>query len=84
MNELTAEKIRLVTLAIAAMRLTGRIAETEVVSIRQMERISHDIGCPVSARNIARLEQRAMHKARLAVLAIQADQLIQASKESQS
>jgi hypothetical protein len=84
MNELTAEKIRLVTLTVAAMRLTGRLDESEVVSQRQMERISQDLGHPVSARDIARLEQRAMHKARLALLAIQADQVIQAAKDSQS
>lgn len=79
MTELTAEKIRLVALAIAAQRLTGRIPEFASVSQRQMERISHEIGHPVSARDIAHLERRAIRKARLAALAIQATGAIKKS-----
>ena len=71
MTELTAEKIRLVALAIADMRLKGSIAAHAEVSRREMERISHELGHPVSARDIARFETRALEKARLAALALQ-------------
>lgn len=72
MTELTAEKIRLVTLAVAALRLTGKINPGEEVSQREFERISHQLGCPVSARHFRRIEHQAISKARLAALALQA------------
>jgi|JFJP01.1.fsa_nt_gi phage FluMu protein gp41 len=71
MTELTAEKIRLVALAVELMRHTGRIPFDAEVSHRRMERVSHEIGCPVSARDIARFEARAIAKARLAARALQ-------------
>lgn len=73
MTELTAEKIRLVALAIAAMRLTGRIPADAEVSRRSMEKYSQELGCPVSARDIARFEARAIAKARIAALALHAN-----------
>jgi hypothetical protein len=72
MTELTAEKIRLVLLAVEAMRISGRIGPETAVSHRQLERISYRIGEPVGREDFARLEARALHKARLAALALQA------------
>jgi hypothetical protein len=72
MTELTAEKIRLVLLAVEAMRISGRIGPGAAVSHRQLERISYRIGEPVSREEFARLEARAIHRARLAALAIKA------------
>jgi hypothetical protein len=72
MTELTAEKIRLVMLAVQAMRITGRIEPGAQVSHRKLERISYRIGEPVSREEFARAEARALHKARLAALAIKA------------
>lgn len=72
MTELTAEKIRLVALAIEALRHAGRFDFNAEISQREFEKVSHEIGCPVSARDIARFESRAMTKARLAALAINA------------
>ncbi len=74
MTELTAEKIRLVLLAVEAMRISGRIEPRAAFSHRQLERISYRIGEPVGREDFARLEQRALHKARLAALAIKARQ----------
>jgi hypothetical protein len=72
MTELTAEKIRLVLLAVEALRISGRIPMQEEVSHRRLERISYEIGEPVSRQEFARMEARALHKARLAALAINA------------
>ena len=72
MTDLTAEKIHLALLAVEAMRLSGLIPAGAEVSQRQLERVSRDLGCPVSARDIARFESRALHKAKLAALALQA------------
>lgn len=71
-DDLTAEKIRLTVLAVQAMRMTGRIPAGAAVSHRKMERISYEIGAPVSREEFARAEARALHKARLAALAITA------------
>jgi len=71
MSELTAEKIRLVLLTVEAMRISGRIPMQDPISHRQLERISYKIGEPVSRQEFARMEARALHKARLAALAIQ-------------
>jgi hypothetical protein len=70
MTELTAEKIRLVALAIEVLRHTGRWDFNAEISQREFEKVSHEIGCPVSARDIARFEARAIRKAQLASLAI--------------
>ncbi len=72
MTELTAEKIRLVLLAVQAMRITGRIEPGAEVSHRKLERISYQLGEPVSREEFARAEARALHKAKLAALAIKA------------
>jgi hypothetical protein len=72
MSELTAEKIRLVLLTVEAMRISGRMPMQDPVSHRQLERISYKIGEPVSRQDFARMEARALHKARLAALAIKA------------
>lgn len=72
MSELTAEKIRLVLLAVQAMRITGRIEPGAAVSHRKLERISYDLGEPVSREEFARAEARALHKAKLAALALKA------------
>lgn len=72
MTQLTAEKIRLVLLAVEAMRISGRIEPGAMVSHRKLERISYQIGEPVSREDFARLEARALHRAKLAALAIQA------------
>ena len=72
MTELTAEKIRLVALAIEALRHTGRYDHNAEISQREFEKVSHEIGCPVSARDLARFESRAITKAKLAALAIKA------------
>jgi len=72
MTDLTAEKIRLVALAIEALRHVGRYDYNAEISQREFEKVSHEIGCPVSARDIARFESRAITKAKLAALAIKA------------
>jgi hypothetical protein len=72
MTELTAEKIRLAALAIEALRHAGRYDFNAEISQREFERISEEIGHPVSARDIARFEARAITKAKLAALTIKA------------
>ncbi len=67
MTDLTTEKIRLVALAIEALRHSGRFDFNAEVSRREFEKVSHEIGCPVSARDIARFEDRAIRKAQLAL-----------------
>lgn len=61
-------RIALVMAAIRLQRAAGLIEPQEPVSYRRMERISYQIGEPVSREEFARAE----HKARLAALAIQA------------
>ena len=48
MTDLTAEKVRLVMLAIRALRLAGKLGEHEPVSTDQMAAYSVALGCPVS------------------------------------
>lgn len=74
MTELTAQKIHLAALAIAALRLSGRIPAGHEVSLRHFERISKDIGFPVSSRDVGRLEALAITKAKYAALALQKKQ----------
>ena len=66
MTELTAEKIRLVALAVEMLRHQGHIPFNAEVSRRQFEQISHEIGCPVSARDLERFERRVAAKAKAA------------------
>jgi hypothetical protein len=61
-------RIALVMAAIRLQRKVGLIEPHEPVSYRRMERISYEIGEPVSREEFARAE----HKARLAALAIKA------------
>lgn len=65
-------RIALVMAAIRLQRDAGLIEPQEPVSYRRMERISYQIDEPVSREEFARTESRALHKARLAALAIQA------------
>jgi hypothetical protein len=69
MTELTLEKIRLVALAIQAMRLRGELQAGEPVSFSEMERISIEQGVPLTARTFANFEAIALRKARHAALA---------------
>jgi hypothetical protein len=81
MTELTAEKIRLVALAVEALRHAGRYEFNAEVSHREMEKVSHEIGCPVSAREIARYEEGLLAKAKLAALALQTKSTISLKTE---
>ena len=67
MTDLTAEKIRLVMLAIRAMRLQGILGETEPVSTEQMARISEEVGCPVPEITFRRAAARQLAIARRAL-----------------
>lgn len=66
-------RIALVMAALRLQRERGLIEPCAEVSYRRMERISYEIGEPVSREVFARAE----HKARLAALAIRAKSQIQ-------
>ena len=69
MTELTAEKVRIVMLAIRALRLAGKIAEHEPVSTEQMAAYSVALGCPVSEQTFRRAARQQLAIARRAVSA---------------
>jgi len=69
MTELTAEKIRLVMLAIRAQRMAGTIGETEPISTERMARISEELGCPVAEITFRRAADLQLALARRAVAA---------------
>lgn len=58
MTELTTEKIRLVMLAIQALRASGKLGATEPVSTDAMARYSVALGCPVSEQTFRRAVAR--------------------------
>ena len=75
MTDLTAEKVRIVMLAIRALRLAGKINEHEPVSTEQMAAYSVALGCPVSEqtfRRAARLQLALVRRALDTVLQDQA------------
>lgn len=67
MTELTAEKIRIVCLAIRALRLAGKISEHEPVSTEQMAAYSILLGCPVSEQTFRRASTRQLALVRRAL-----------------
>ena len=68
MTDLTAEKVRLVMLAIRALRLAGKINEHEPVSTEQMAAYSVLLGCPVSEKTFRRASTRQLALVRRALL----------------
>ena len=75
MTELTAEKVRLVMLAIAAKRLRGEIAQGKPVSTEHMARISQELGVPLDEKTFRNAERRSIARASQhakALLALQA------------
>jgi hypothetical protein len=66
MTELTAEKIRLVMLAIQALRAVGKIGATEPVSTERMARYSVMLGVPLDEKTFRNAERDQLRKARLA------------------
>lgn len=67
MTELTAEKVRIVMLAIQALRLTGQIGAHEPVSTQRMARYSVMLGCPLDEKTFRNAERHQLRLARLAV-----------------
>ena len=67
MTDLTAEKIRLVCLAIRALRLAGKLNEHEPVSTEQMAVYSVLLGCPVSEQTFRRAATRQLALVRRAL-----------------
>lgn len=82
MTEHLELKIELAALAVRIMRMRGELPETGSLSRGQFERLSREIGCPVSARDLARFEATALRKARLAALALAASDNASASPAS--
>lgn len=63
-------RIHLVMLELRARRLRGEIPDGEPVSIRFMEKVSHEIGFPVSQRSFSRAESRTLTRLKLALQAL--------------
>lgn len=72
MTELTAEKVRLVLLVIKAQRLAGKIPPGKPVSAEYMAGISRELGVPLDEKTFRNANRRALSRARLAALALQA------------
>jgi hypothetical protein len=85
---MTADTQIRVALTLAAIRLRrehGLIPSGQPLSTREMESISIEIGEPVSRSTFLRIEQRALHRAKLAALAIQSlDRGLQSAPQPQS
>lgn len=64
MTELTAEKVRLVMLAIRELRLKGLIGEHDEVTPGAMARVSAEIGVPLAESTFRRAEADALALAR--------------------
>lgn len=64
MTSTDRDKIDLLMLAIAERRLRGQLDPTAPLTPAAMERISIEIDCPVSRREITRLITRALQKVR--------------------
>ena len=69
MTELTAEKVRLVCLAIRALRLTGKLDAHEPASTGQLGAYSVMLGCPVSEQTFRRAAHRQLAIVRRALAA---------------
>jgi len=67
MTELTSEKVRIVMLAIRALRLAGKLGEHEPVSTEKMAAYSVLLGCPVSEQTFRRAERHQLALARRAL-----------------
>ena len=69
MTELTAEKVRLVMLALRELRLRGLIGEDDSVTPAAMARVSNEIGVPLAESTFRRAESDALALARNAMRA---------------
>lgn len=65
MTSTDRDKLDLLMLAIAERRLRGQIDPTAPLTPAAMERISFEIGAPISRQKIARVINRALQKVRL-------------------
>lgn len=70
MPKSTDAKVSLVMAELRARRQRGEIAPGEPVSIRFMERVSHEINQPVSQRTFARLERVILTKMKIQLQSI--------------
>jgi hypothetical protein len=68
LSDATAEKIRLVMLALRLKRMRGEIGEDEPVSTEKMARLAAELGVPLSERTFRRVEQISLARLRNSLL----------------